>query len=111
MFLNRIGNPHKNPLLERFYVVCKRAGITDAMPGGSVDLHALRHTFTTMSIENAGNVVAVSRIMSHSTTAMTTNIYLKLTDRAKRAAISALPFAKASAPAHVVSERESVKVG
>ncbi len=31
------------------------------------------------------------------------NVYAKATDRAKWAAISALPFATASAPAHVVS--------
>ena len=39
VFINRIGNPHSNTLLERFYVVCKHAGIKDAVPGGSVDLH------------------------------------------------------------------------
>jgi integrase len=126
VFVNRIGQPHRNTLLERFYIVCKRAGITDGVPNGSVDLHALRGTFISLSLEHGGSVKAVQTIVGHSTPNLTMNVYAKATDKAKRAAVSALPFAQASAPAHVVSidkgrelsqnshncsERENSKVG
>lgn len=42
-------------------------------------------------------------ILGHSTLNLTMGIYTKATDRAKRDAITALPFAKASQPKHVVS--------
>ncbi len=52
-------NPHRNTLLERFYVVCKNAKIEGAFPGGSVDLHALRTTFLSLTIENGASPKAI----------------------------------------------------
>lgn len=103
IFVNAIGNPHRNSLLERFYMVCKRAGIEDAVPNGAVDLHALRTSFISLSIEYGASPKAVQAIVGHSTSELTMKVYAKATDRAKRQAISALPFAKASAPEHIVS--------
>jgi integrase len=103
VFVNCIGRPHRNTLLEQFYVVYKHAAIADAVPGGSVNLHALRTTFISLTIENGASPKAVQPIVGHSTPTMTMSVYALATDKAKRAAISALPFAKASAPAHVVT--------
>jgi hypothetical protein len=75
----------------------------DQLLFSSVDLHALRGTFATLAIDGNANPRAVQSILGHATLDMTMRVYTKATDKAKRAAISALPFATASAPAHVVS--------
>jgi integrase len=103
VFVTRANTPLKNNLLARFYAICKRAGIDGAEPGGSVDIHSLRGTFTTLAIENGASPKAVQSILGHSTLALTMGTYAKATERAKRDAVSALPFAKASTPAHIVS--------
>ena len=79
------------------------AGIVDAEPGGSVDIHALRVTFTTLSLEHGASPKAVQAILGHSTLAMTMGVYAKATESAKRSAITALPFAQSSGPAHVLT--------
>jgi integrase len=98
-------------LLKRFYVVCKRAGIRGAQAGGSVDLHALRVTFTTLSIQNGGNPTDVQATLGHASLKMTMDIYSKSTDHGKRAAVSALPFAKVSNPGHVIPLLTVAKIG
>lgn len=103
VFLTCKGNPLRNNLLRRFYVVCKRAGIADAKRNGSVDLHSLRVTFTTLALDGGANPKAVQAILGHSTLDMTMGVYAKATDRAKRETINALPFATASGPKHVVT--------
>ena len=75
-----VGTPLRNNLLARFYAVCRRAGIHDAEPGGSVDIHALRVTFTTLSLEHGAKPKAVQEILGHSTLAMTMSVYAKATD-------------------------------
>jgi integrase len=92
VFVNKRGNPHRNNLLTRFYTVCKKAGIEDGKRGGSVDLHSLRVTFTTLALENGANPKAVQKILGHSTLAMTMGVYARGTDKSKREAINALPF-------------------
>ncbi len=131
VFVNQIGRPHRNGLLLMFYRTCKRAGIADGKRNGSVDLHSLRVTFTTLSLEGGASPKAVQTILGHSTLDMTMRVYAKATDRSMRDAINALPFATATAPDHVLSiakteadsgqdlsqdshncpERQSVKVG
>lgn len=103
IFVTRANTPLKNNLLVRFYAICKRAGIEGAASGGSVDIHSLRGTFTTLAIENGASPKAVQSILGHSTLALTMGTYAKATERAKRDAVSALPFAKASSPAHIIS--------
>jgi integrase len=90
-------------LIKRFYRCCRLAGIEDGCRGGSVDIHSLRVSFITLSLQHGGNPKDVQEIVGHATSKMTMDVYAKATERGKRAAINALPFAKASDPAHVIS--------
>jgi integrase len=103
VFVTKANTPRPHNLLRAFYAVCKRAGIDGAYQGGTVDLHSLRVTFTTLALENGASPKAVQAILGHSTLGLTMTVYAKATERAKRDAISALPFAKASVPEHVVA--------
>jgi integrase/recombinase XerD len=109
VFVNQIGRPHRNGLLPKFYRTCKRAGIADGKRGGSVDLHSLRVTLTTSSLEGGANPKAVQAMLGHSTLDMTMRVYAKSTDRSMRDATNALPFAKATAPGHVISIADKVQ--
>jgi integrase len=110
IFVTKANTPWRNNLLTRFYAVCKRAGIEDGKRGGSIDLHSLRVTFTTLSLENGASPKAVQAILGHSTLSLTMDVYAKATERAKREAVNALPFATSSAPAHIVSVQNVPKV-
>ena len=104
VFVTQANTPWRNNLLTRFYTVCKRAGIADAVQGGAVDIHSVRVSFhTTLALEGGANPKAVQAILGHSTLALTTGVYARATDRVKRDAISALPFGKVSAPEHVIA--------
>jgi len=103
VFVSRANTPMRNNLLRAFYVVARRAGIEGAEPHGSVDIHSLRVSFTTLALGNGASPKAVQAILGHSTLAMTMNVYAKATERSKRAASGAIPFAKASGPDHVLS--------
>jgi integrase len=103
VFVTRDGTPLRCNLLKRFYATCRRAGIEDGCRGGAVDLHSLRVSFTTLALENGASPKAVQAILGHATLGMTMNVYAKATESAKREAITALPFATSSAPAHVIS--------
>ena len=102
VFVTKANTPLSCNLLAKFYAICKRAGIDDAKPLGSVDIHSLRVTFTTASLENGANPRAVQAILGHSTLAMTMGVYAKATERSKRDAITALPWAAASCPGHII---------
>ncbi len=101
VFVTTANTPWRSMLLHKFYNFCQKAGITDAKDSGAVDIHSLRVSFATLTIENGASPKAVQEILGHSTLAMTMSVYSKATDRAKRAAVSALPFAKAAQPSHV----------
>ena len=103
VFVTQANTPWGGNLLKRFYSVCRKADIQGAEPGGSVDIHSLRVTFTTMSMDHGANPKAVQAILGHSTLAMTMGVYAKATDQSKRNAINALPFAVLTAPDHVIS--------
>lgn len=103
VFVTRSNTPWRNHLLTRFYAACDAAGIEGAESGGAVDIHSLRVSFTTLSIENGASPKAVQAILGHSTLAMTMSVYAKATERSKRDAISSLPFAVVSTPEHVVA--------
>jgi integrase len=103
VFVTAWNTPRKNNLLRAFYAVCKRAKVEGAERGGSVDIHSLRVTFTTLAMEHGASPKAVQSILGHSTLALTMAVYAKATEKAKRAAISALPFATIQQPDHVLS--------
>ena len=103
VFVNQEGRPHIHNLLRKFYGTCRKAGIKDGKRNGSVDLHSLRVTFTTLSLEGGASPKAVQTILGHATLDMTMRVYAKATDRSMRDAVNALPFAKATAPDHVLS--------
>jgi integrase len=103
VFVTTANTPHRSGLLKLFYAACCRTGIEDAGSGGSVDLHSLRVSFTTLALENGASPKAVQAILGHATLGMTMNVYAKATERAKRDAITALPFASSSTPDHVIA--------
>jgi integrase len=103
VFVNQIGRPHRQNLLRKFYGTCKRAGITDGKRNGAVDIHSLRVTFATLSLEGGASPKAVQTILGHKTLDMTMKVYAKATDRSLREAVNALPFATATAPDHVLA--------
>lgn len=109
VFVTKANTPWRNNLLKRFYACCKNAGIADARPRGAVDLHSLRVTFTTLSIENGASPKAVQEILGHSTLGMTMGVYARANDRAKRDAVSALPFAKSSEPERVLRLHKAIE--
>jgi integrase len=102
VFVTTVNTPWGHNLLHRFYTYARKAGIDDARPRGAVDLHSLRGTFVTHAIDNGASPKAVQDIVGHLTLALTMNTYARATDQGKRAAISSLPFAKASVPAHLL---------
>ncbi len=107
VFVTKANTPLTNNLLARFYSVCRRAGIEGAGPRGTVDIHSLRVTFTTLALENGASPKAIQAILGRATLAMTMGVYAKATERAKRDAISALPFASDGTPKHAVPLRSS----
>lgn len=102
VFVTTANTPWKNNLLKRFYSVCRQAEIDGAHVNGSVDIHSLRVSFTTLSLENGANPKAVQSILGHSTLTLTMGVYAKATDVAKRHAVGALPFASVRKPDHVL---------
>lgn len=103
VFVTTANTPWKNNILRAFYMVCKNAGIKDGTYGGSVDIHSLRASFTTIAIDNGASPKAIQAILGHSTLGLTMGVYAKATERAKRDAIAALPFGKCTPPEHIVS--------
>ena len=99
VFVSKANTPLKNGLLRRFYPIYQRAGIEDACRIGSVDIHSLRMTYTTMAIGNGADPKSVQDILGHSTLALTMNTYAKATNSGKRHAI---PFATMSGSEDVI---------
>lgn len=110
VFVTKDGTPWRGTLLRRFYTACRKAGVRGAEAGGSVDIHSLRVSFATLALENGAAPKQVQAILGHATLAMTMNIYGKATDIGKRAAINALPFAKAVQPEHLIPLQNEHKV-
>ena len=106
VFVGKANTPLKNGLLRRFYRICQRAGIEDACRNGSVDIHSLRMTYTTMAIGNGADPKSVQDILGHSTLALTMNTYAKATNSGKRHATAAIPFATMSGSEHVIPRQK-----
>lgn len=98
VFVSLNGTPLRHHLLNRFYTACRKAGIEVAGPTGDIDIHSLRVSFVTLSIENGGDPKSVQEILGHSTLALTMGVYAKARGSAKRSAVNALPFATVSEP-------------
>lgn len=71
VFVTKANTPLRNNLLRAFYAACRRAKIEGGEPGGEIDLHSLRVTFTTLALEHGASPKAVQAILGHSTMAMT----------------------------------------
>jgi len=104
VFVTGANTPWNNPgnLLRAFYAVCRRAGIEGGHKNGTVDIHAIRHSFITLSLENGANLKDVQEIVGHHSEAFTLKVYAKASEAGKRAVVNALPFANATEPDHVV---------
>lgn len=102
VFVTGSNTPWRHHLLDRFYVVCQRAGIEGAHAGGDVDIHSLRGSFITLAIDGGANPKAVQNIVGHKSERMTMGVYAKATERGKRAAVACLPFAKVTTPGYIV---------
>lgn len=98
VFVTLANTPMRNNLLTRFYAICKKAGIADAVPGGAVDIHGMRVSFATLALESGGTPKAVQEILGHSTLDMTMKVYNRARSESKRAAVGALPFATVTEP-------------
>ncbi|RCS53972.1 site-specific integrase [Bremerella cremea] len=98
VFATRANTPMKNNLLNRFYTVCKKADIADAVPGAAVDIHGMRVSFATLALESGGTPKAVQEILGHSTLDMTMKVYNRARSESKRTAVGALPFATVTTP-------------
>lgn len=66
--------------------ICARAGIKRITP------HVLRHTFATKMIENGVNVKIVSKVMGHSSVAITYDTYVHVISKVERQAMEAIDF-------------------
>lgn len=107
VFVNGAGKPFRNNLLREFYRVCKKAKIAGAHPRGSVDLHSLRGTVATLSMENGANPKAVQALLGHATLAMTMKRYAKATEKSKWEAVASLPYLKKVVPTAPPSNSET----
>jgi integrase len=85
VFVSETGGPiHVSCLLDHFRQMLKRAGLP------SIRFHDLRHTAATLMLANNEPLVTVSKILGHSSPAVTATIYAHALDSSKASAIAAL---------------------
>lgn len=85
VFTSDTGGPiFISGLLAHFRQVLKRAGLPQ------IRFHDLRHTAATLMLGDGVPLVTVSKILGHSSPAITANIYAHALDEAKSAAIAGL---------------------
>ena len=66
---------NKNAPSQRLYRAMERAGIPKWAPGGKMDFHALRVTFTSLILEAGASAKEAQALARHSTPALTMNTY------------------------------------
>lgn len=93
-FGNSRGKPRTNNALRIFYAACRKAGIDDGKPRGSVDIHSLRVTFTTLSLDAGANPRDVQAILGHSTLALTMGTYAKTRETSQRKVVDNMPWSQ-----------------
>jgi len=79
------GQPVRK-FLRSWRTACKRAGITY-----ETVLYDIRHLFTSTRIQQGADLASVSRILGHSSPAMTTGVYLHVLPGAINEAVKKLP--------------------
>lgn len=85
VFLNKFGRPLKySTVRDAWTRFCRQHDISDC------GLHALRHTFATMSIRSGANIKAVSQLLGHSDINITLNIYTDISPHQKLIAMQLL---------------------
>ena len=85
LFLNRNDKPCiYSTVRDAFYRYC------DSIKINRYGLHALRHSFATLSIRAGGNIKAVSQILGHADVGITLKIYTDISPEQKRQAVTAL---------------------
>jgi integrase len=85
VFTTDTGGPvHQSNLGKHFTRMLKEAGLPHTR------FHDLRHTAATLLLANDVNLVTVSKILGHSSPAVTANIYAHALDSAKAQAIAGL---------------------
>ena len=72
---NKIGNPI-NPVST--YIEFKKISRSINLP--EIKLHDLRHTFSTLFLENGGNIKTLQQILGHSSISVTMDTYSHVTD-------------------------------
>ncbi len=85
VFVSETGGPiHVSCLLDHFRQALKRAGLP------AIRFHDLRHTAASLMLANGEPLVTVSKILGHSSPAVTATIYAHALDSSKASAIAAL---------------------
>jgi len=85
VLVSETGAPiHASCLLEHFKQALGRAGLP------SIRFHDLRHTAATLMLADGVPLVTVSKILGHSSSAVTATIYAHALDSSKASAIGAL---------------------
>jgi integrase len=85
VFVTETGAPiHASCLVDHFKQALERAGLP------SIRFHDLRHTAATLMLADGVPLVTVSKILGHSSPAVTATIYAHALDESKARAIGAL---------------------
>jgi integrase len=85
VFVTETGAPiHISDLTKHFKSALKRAGLP------TIRFHDLRHTAATLMLANGVSLVTVSKILGHSSPAITATIYAHALDESKAGAIAGL---------------------
>lgn len=90
LLTTRTGNPLSATCLYRsFSKLVEAAGLSERR----ITPHTLRHTAATLVLRNSRDLLATSRLLGHSSVAMTGDVYCHLTDEYVRRAVSYHPLA------------------
>jgi len=106
LLTTRTGNPLSPTCLYRAIgKLAKSAGLEHA----GITPHVLRHTAATLVLRNSGDLLATSRLLGHSSVAVTGDTYCHLTNDDIRRAVSYHPLAGKDAPTISDCETEDLR--
>ncbi|MGE7434035.1 tyrosine-type recombinase/integrase [Kitasatospora sp. NPDC001175] len=96
---HRHGRPlHPKSALDRFYLLCDKAGVR------RIALHDLRHLAASFAMAAGTPLSVVSKTLRHRTLSTTANIYADLTHLAARAAVDAIAWTLNTADRAILGE-------